>query len=431
LKYIKTLTAAILAALLFILPFSSFAEENDGTEDIPLEKATAYYIGTADGAKALKSSDLSARFNPASTVKIMSGLLMCEFYADRLDERINVTDDMVEGVTGRYVGMKKGSKPTVRDLLYLGFCGGFNDAVMILGYNAYGSELDFVTAMNRKAAELGMKDTFYSNSTGVHNANNTTTLKDLKTLAVAAYQCKLYMTVTSAVSYSTEGLGTPFSFTNTNSLLTSGTYTNNLCRGMNAGNTPESGYGVVTVAEKNGVPYVCIVMGAQSDTKTTYSFAIANKLIAWAFNRYGTKTLIDTTLVVCEIPVSMSVKTKSVVVVPDDSVSAFIPLSYTLGNEITYEYELFDETLDAPVEAGQKVGRITVYCEGSAIATVGLITKNAADKSDILEGMQKIKDFTSGDFFIGTCITAAVLTFLYLTALAFIRGSKKKKKSLK
>ena len=417
-----------LLLLLFSVP-AVHAETDDGTASLQLDKAKAYLIGTANGEKILKSSPTDTVISPSSTVKIMSGYLLCEYFANRLDEKITVTAEMVKNVSGRYVGMKAGATPTVRDLLYMGFCGGFNDAILILACTAYGSEAELVNAMNVKAAELGMKSTFYANATGLDSKTMYTTVGDLQKLAAAAWQSTLYMTVTSAQSYATEGLYSPFSFNNYNDLIAPGSYRNPLCKGMNAGNTPESGYAVVTVAEKKGVAYLCIVMGAEKDDTATYSYLLANRLISWAYDRYGTKTLLETSRIICEIPVTLSVKTDSVPVVPADSISAFVPLSYSLDNEVTYEYELDAESLTAPVEVGMHVGRITVYCDGQAIGTVALITKSGAEKSMLLEWIDSIRAFTKSDFFAGFLITALILTVLWVIFRAIYRGTARKRRS--
>ncbi len=417
------LLAVIISALL-LLSFAAAAE--DGTEKIPLSRSKAYLISTVENGKILKSANTEERISPASTVKIMSGLLLCEAFSERLDEKITVTSAQIKDVSGRYAGLAAGQTPTVRDLLYMGFCGGFNDAIRILATVQYGSDEGLISAMNMRAAFLGMKSTFYVNSTGVHNDNMFTTVSDLQKLALAAYSCNLYMTVSSATAYSTEGLYSPFSFENYNKIISSGQYRNTLCRGINAGSTPEDGYSLVTIAEKNGVPYLCIVMGAESDSEGIYSYIIANQLLTWAINRYGTVSLLSQSDVICELEVRLSVKTKSLTAVPAEDVSAFLPLTYTVGKEITRTYELDSEKLDAPVSDGQKVGTVTVYCEGTEFATVDLVVRGSAEKSELLEGLQKIMDFSKSDFFKGILISAAILIIVFITVRAFVIGTRNK-----
>lgn len=428
-RHLKLAVAALLAFVtVFPLLFTG-AYAGDGTENIPLSKCEAYLISTPASGKVLKSENADKQIFPASTVKIMSGLLLCEQFAGRLDEHVTITEPMIKDVgASRHMGLKVGNTPTVRDLLYLGFCGGFNDAVKALAVLHYGSEEGIVAAMNIRAASLGMKDTFYANVGGIHDPSMHTTVNDLAILAAEAMKNSLFMTVSSALSYSTEGLYSPFSFPNYNSIISSGQYRNTLCRGMNAGSTPQAGNVLVTVAEKNGVSYLCIVMGAQKDDDNNYSYIIANRLISWAINRYGTKKLLSSADVICEIPVTLSVKTKSVICIPAEDVTAFLPLDYEVGKEITRTYELFADTLEAPVELGAKVGTVTVFCDGDAVATVDLVTKTAAEKNEFLGALEKIKAFSKSDVFIGTVITAAALIILWIIINAIIKGTRKKKR---
>lgn len=437
--------ALFIALVLLLLPASAAAPSLD---KLPLSKAEAVYIYNTDNDRVLTQKNAEKRIHPASTVKIMSGLICCEFFSGRLDERITVTDKMLSAVDGRHMGLKAGDRPTVRDLLYLGFCGCFNDAIAVMEFTLSGSDASFVALMNARAAEIGMTDTFYTNATGVHNDNMYTTARDTALLAVEAMKSGLYMTVTSAVSYTTEGIAKPFSFDNYNRLIASGGYCNSLCRGMNAGNTPNAGYAAVTAAEKNGLTVVSVVMGAQTDDyNNIYSYILTTGLLEWAFASFGNVDVFGTSSVICEVPVDLALDTKTVIAVPERSVSYFLPLSVkispraendadqggsrgekenadTEGYDITYRYRLTCDRLDAPVPAGTRVGFLTVYYLGAQIDSVPLVTKSPVSKSELLYVFDRVREFTRSDFFIGMLITAAAATVIYIVVSAVIRGSR-------
>ena len=438
--------ALFFALVLLQMPASAAAPSLD---KLPLSKAEAVYIYNTDNDRVLTQKNAEKRIYPASTVKIMTGLICCEFFSGRLDERITVTDKMLSVVDGRHMGLKAGDRPTVRDLLYLGFCGCFNDAIAVMEFTLSGSDASFVALMNARAAEIGMTDTFYTNATGVHNDNMYTTARDTALLAVEAMKSGLYMTVTSAVSYTTEGIAKPFSFDNYNRLIASGGYRNSLCRGMNAGNTPNAGYAAVTAAEKNGLTVVSVVMGAQTDDyNNNYSYILTTGLLEWAFASFGNVDVFSTSSVICEVPVDLALDTKTVIAVPERSVSYFLPLSVKIspraendagqggvrggetGNaeteeyDITYRYRLTCDSLDAPVPAGTRVGFLTVYYLGTQIDSVPLVTKSPVSKSELLYVFDRVREFTKSDFFIGMLITAAGATVIYIVASAVIRGSR-------
>ena len=112
------LTAALLISL-FVL--SSSAVEPDG---INTDGAQAIYLYNIENDKVLYEKNINDMIQPVSTVKIMAGLIAAEALADRLDEVIVVTEAMISGVVGQHYNIMPGHNLSVRDLLYLAFCGG-------------------------------------------------------------------------------------------------------------------------------------------------------------------------------------------------------------------------------------------------------------------------------------------------------------------
>ncbi|MBO7375585.1 MAG: D-alanyl-D-alanine carboxypeptidase, partial [Clostridia bacterium] len=297
--------SALLISLLILscalmFPYQARAE-SDGTEKLPLSHAGAYFIKNLETGSVLKSTDVGASIRPSSTVKIMAGLLLCERYGGSLDDVIEITPAMAkDNNASRSIGLIAGQKPTVRDLIYLTVCGSFNDALKALAIDGYSSPESLTAAMNERAIRLGMTSTHYDNPYGLDSDGARTCLSDLVILAEAAMNNGLFMTASSAKDYTPEKLPASYAFNNHNKLIGPSKYRNTECRGMNAGNTPGSGYSVVTVSEKKGISYLCIVMGADSVDGVEYSYAVANGLINWAFSSYENKIILKPTDIVCE-----------------------------------------------------------------------------------------------------------------------------------
>ena len=432
-RRLRAFCAAV--AALFIIPLIQPGVRAEKLEEIPLNKADAVYLYNIENDMLLTSKDPDRLLYPASTVKIMTGLICCEYFAGRLDEKIRVTEQMVSFIEGRYMGIRAGSTPTVRDLLYLGFCGGFNDAIVIMEYVISGSEAAFVAEMNNRAKGLGMTSTIFTNATGVHNENMHTTAEDLAKLALIASKNGLYMTVTSAVSYSTEGFASVFSFDNYNQLISGGRYHNKLCRGLNAGSTPAAGGAAVTIAEKDGASVLCIVLGGVTDDfNNNYTYILSSRLIDWAFDSFGYVDVFSTSDVICEVPVDLAMDTDSVTAVPERTVTYYLPksvkVSPTPGDnpdaDVTYTFRLTEQKLEAPVESGRSIGFLSVYYKGKLIDSVVLVSGKSVDKSQLLYLFDRIKAFSKSDFFIGALITAGICSMIYITAAAIVRGSAKK-----
>lgn len=432
-KNIRILKTAVclLCAVLSCFSLLSVNASAIELEEIPLGKARSVYLYNIENDKVLVEQNANEIIQPASTVKIMAGLIACETFGSDLDRKVKVTAQMREGVVGNDYGLKPGDTPTYKDLLYLAFCGCYNDAVSIISYVIAGSPDAFVQMLNVKAAELGMKNTHYTNATGLHDPAMRTTAKDTAVLSLAAYRSPLFMQITSAAQYTTEGLEKTSSFYNRNYLVGKGriaTYYNSLCHGLNAGSTSEAGYCVSTVAESDGISYLCIVMGAEADSNgKIYSYSIANLLIKWAYSAYGYIELLSTGEFSLELPVRMSFEKQTVLVVPEKPLKSYQLLSLSVDKSaVRYSHKLNVDYIDAPVTEKTVVGTVTVYINDEAIDTVNLVTKTSVARNELLYAFERIKEFTQSTFFIATLISAVILTTAYLIIKSVLRASANK-----
>lgn len=423
------LSAALLISL-FILIIPTSAKS---FEEIPIENAEAVYLYNIENDRVLVSQNIDKRIQPVSTVKIMAGLIATEMLSERLDDVVVVTAAMIEGVTGQHYNINPGHNLSMRDLLYLAFCGGCHRSINILAYVISGNLPNFITLMNTRAKELGMTETFYANATGMHSDSMYTTVQDIAKLCLAAADNALLMQITTASEYTTEKLGEKnFTFENRNYLVGTGytpRYFNSLCHGLAAGSTIESGYCAATIADDGELSYVCIVMGAKTDEDgTIYSYSLVNDLVKWAYDAWGYIEVISAGTTVCEMPVTMSMDIDNVLVIPSRSVSVYLPKSTVLGTDITYSHTLNSEKLQAPVAEGAHVGLITAYSDGKEIATVELVTKTSVAQSEVLYALTRIKEISQSRVFIASVAFAIVFTLLYIIIKAVIRGTASNKR---
>ena len=421
------LTAALLISFAFgilLLPLAASAKAFD---EIPTDNADAIYIYNIENDRVLYEKNTDKRIQPVSTVKIMAGLVATEALSDRLDEIVVITPQMIEGVVGQHYNIVAGHNLSVKDLLYLAFCGGCHRSINILAHVISGSVPNFISLMNAKAAELGMTDTYYANVTGMHADSMFTTVNDIAKLCLEASKNPLLMQITTVDAHKTEQLGEKnFTFENRNYLVGTGytaKYFNKLCHGLAAGSTEESGYCVATVADDGNLSYLCIVMGAKTDeNENIYSYVLANDLIKWAYSEWGYVEVISQNTTVCEMPVAMSLDVDSVLVIPEKTVSMYLPKSSALGNGITHSYSLNSEELEAPVAEGAHVGIITAYYGGEELATVDLVTKTSVAQSEVLYTLMRIREISQNRIFKASVIFAIVFIVLYILIKAFVRG---------
>ena len=398
-----------------------------------LEGATSVYLYNLTQNKVMAEKNADKVIYPASTVKLMTGLVAAENLSGRLDEQITVTEEMLKGVTGNNLKISVGETVTVRDMFYGLLCGGNNDCASILAHVAAGGISQFVELMNKKAAELGTKTTNYTNVSGMHSDNMVTTAHDTYLIAAAAYEIPLIMEAVTTNKYEMPATNKSKqrNVYNKNYLISryiDTTYYNSLAKGMNAGYTNQGGYCLVTSAEYNGQSYICVVMGAHEQNKRIRSYEIASDLIDWAFSAYSEIKVLDVNSYLGEMTVTLAQDTDHVTIKPAGSLTAFLPSDIDVSKDIELLPKLNAPELEAPVVEGQVVGFITVKYGDETLGVIDLITTDKVERSEFLYVLQRIKSFTTQRWFIASAIVLVILTGVYIFVVASVRGKQTRRR---
>lgn len=367
--------------------------------------------------------------NTSTSAKIMMGLIASEQLADRLNEKITVTEKMISGVGGYSMKLKVGETVTVKDLLYGAICASYNDAAYVLAHVVSDSTGDFVSLMNDRARELGATQTSYTNPLGYpDNSAMVTTLNDTLKIATAAYHNELYMKICSAVSHgvpSTNMSDARF-FYNRNYLLSADyqyNYYNKKCSGMNAGISGEAGgWSIVTVAHDDGADLICIVLGGTEDENGINAYDTVNKLVNWACYEYDMHTIFDVGSDIGTVNVGLTAfGTEKAVYTAAEKVDVYIPTHS--HPSITYRLELTEDELNAPLNAGDIIGNVSIYCNGQLVATSPVAIKQSYEVNGVMVVIDAIGDYTKSRAFIITLVA-----FIILLPTAFIWRSRKTQK---
>ena len=422
---------ALLFLSVFVLSFMTPAYAGD----IPdTSKVRNVYLYNFENDKVIYSQGENDSIYPTSTVKVMTGLVAIEHLEGRLDEKIEVTEKMIKNVQGNRIALEAGEVVTVRDMLYATLSGGANDAANVLAHVVAGGVDEFVVLMNKKAAELGALGTHYTNPNGMHDERMVTTTADTALIAREAHKSELFMEITSTAKYiMQEGTQSQRNIYNRNYLIAKNKevkYYYPTAKGMNSGSTNEGGYSLITTGEKNGLTYLCVIMGGTADEEnnTIYSYTTAKELLEWVFGAYGYAEVIDTSKIVCEIPVTLSDTVDYVSLMPADTIEYYLPTDIDPKTDLIYRYKVQYEYLEAPVYEGQVVGFYTVSYGDTVLGTVDLITKNAVERNEFLYVLDEIKEFTKSRFFIASVVTAVLLSIIYIFGTAIHRARAPKKR---
>ncbi len=230
---------------------------------------------------AYKNADV--KMYPASLAKIMTLIVAVENIED-LSDTVLITDDMVFPMVeleAARAGFLPGETPTLEDILYgMILCSGADAAMAVSEYVA-GSEKAFVSLMNEKAEELGLKSTHFTNAVGLHDKENYSTAKDMALILEYAIQNDTCRKIISAYEYKvspTEQNPEGLTFTsNFFSRMYGDEMPDVTIQGGKTGFTDEAGNCIESFAQINGNTYILVMCrctdkwNAVYDTLSAYS----------------------------------------------------------------------------------------------------------------------------------------------------------------
>ena len=233
----------LLTFFLFCLPFTVSADTAKSTIVMDLDSGRIFYEKNANQKRLI-----------ASITKIMTAIVAIE--EGDLTEKITVGEEVLS-MYGTNIYVEVGEKMKLRDLLYGLLLRSGNDASVVIAKAIAGSEEKFVNLMNKKAQEIGMKNTIFKNPHGLdEETENYSTAYDMALLSKYAYKNKTYRNIVSTDKYEVSTGKKTYLWYNRNKLLTTYEY----CTGGKNGYTPRAGKTLVTTASKNGLNLTIVTL---------------------------------------------------------------------------------------------------------------------------------------------------------------------------
>lgn len=295
----KRTVALILAVLMAVMSGSIFAFASDEggienpdvnigaeIEDVDVDgleiNAKSAILMEAESGEILYAKNASEALAPASVTKIMTLLLIAEAIDEgriKLEDTVTVSANAT-GMGGSQVFLSEGEQFTVEELLKCTVIASANDAAVALAEHLAGTEENFVAAMNKRAAELGMKSTEFENVTGLDD----TTTRHLTSAYDIALMSRELIKHEVILKYSKvwqdEIRDGSFVLTNTNRLVRyySG------CTGLKTGSTDKAGFCVSATAERDGMHLIAVIMGAETRDERNNA---ARALLDYGFASYA------------------------------------------------------------------------------------------------------------------------------------------------
>lgn len=260
----------------------------------------------------------------ASLTKIMTAILTLE--NGDLDDMVTVTPEMLEGLEEFAVaGLTVGQTPTVEELLYLTLLPSDGDAAQALAIHNSGSIENFADLMNKKASELGMDNTHFSNPAGI-DEDNYSTARDIATLLDYALENPKFKDIFETYSYYSSTLGETVEKT---------IGKNDVILGAKTGFTFSAGRCLASTANLNNVPYLLVNLNA--DYTTSNHVLDALTVYGYFSTNYGYKTIKEEGETYLTLDVLDS-DTTAVDFAAKEKIEAYLKNDFDL-NDLVYDYE--------------------------------------------------------------------------------------------
>ena len=356
----------------------------EGNTDLGLNAKSAILMEESTG-NILYESNPNERLPIASVTKVMTMLLIMEAVDSgkiSLDDMVTVSENAMS-YGGSTMFLETGEQLTVNDMLKGIAVASANDGCVAMAEHLAGSESAFVDMMNEKAKELGMENTHFMNTNGLDEDDHYSSARDV---AIMSRELMKHETIFNYTSIWMDTLrGGKFQLANTNKLIRFYDGAN----GLKTGSTSKALCCLSAAAKRNDMQLIAVVLGAPTSAER---FASAKSLLDYGFANYAVNTQITAGDEVQKIAVEKGVD-KEVGVVAGDSCSTLVKKGQE--DNITKEIKI-DETITAPIEAGQKIGTMTISRDGEVIADIDLNASSAVEKKGI--GLI-IKDFFTTIFF--------------------------------
>ncbi len=376
----KNLVVLILISFFFIPCVSA--------EDLVPNAKSTILIEESTG-KILYEKNSDEKRAPASMTKVMSMLLIMEALDNKqisLNDEVTISQNAAD-MGGSQLFLQPNQTAKVEDLLKGIAVASGNDAVVAMAEKIAGSEEKFVDMMNKKAKELGLKNTQFKNPHGLDEEGHYTSAHDMAIMAKELIKHKNILNYTSIYEeYLTKSDGTKLWMVNTNKLVKFYKGVD----GLKTGFTQTAGYCLTATAMKNNTRLISVVMG--EDTSANRSTDTVN-LLNYGFNSYKVNTIIKKEKNIAKVKVNKG-KEDKVYIRTKENVNELLNV-----NEKAKKYILVPEVknITAPVKVGEKVGILKIKYQNKVVKEVDLTVSKNIKKANLCDLFKRnLKMIVSG-----------------------------------
>ena len=356
----------ILAGVFVRVDAADYTDVDTASLDLNCKSAI---LMEAKTGRVLYEQNADEALPPASVTKIMTLLLVMEAIESgkaSLDDTVTASA-RAASMGGSQIFLKEGEEMPLRDMLKSVIIASANDCAVALAEHIAGSEEVFVVRMNKRAEELGMRNTNFENTNGLDDTASAH-LTSARDIAIMSRELIKHETV---LEYSSLWMDTvrngEFGLTNTNRLVRfySG------ITGLKTGSTAKAGFCISATAEREGLSLIAVIMASPSRDERNEA---AKTLLDWGFANYSfyshTQTLNGNMRVVGGKTDSLAIGVKEF--------SEVLPKGADKNIEI------------APVREGEKIGCVKYLQNGNLLGEADICAKESIEKISFLDVLRRI-----------------------------------------
>lgn len=364
--------------------------------------------------------------DPTSFAKLLTAMVAIESVP--LDSAVTVTEASLEGLPASAINAKllPNEVLTMHDLLYCMLVGSANDAASVIAHYVGGDQQRFAQMMNELAKKIGCDSSNFTNPHGLHDEAQYTTARDTAKILEYAMKNEQFRAVFTAAEYSVPATNKSeerYMMTGNYMLPNSDNvqiYLDERVIGGRTGIANNGGRCLATVAKSGNMELLCVVMGASS----VYEEG-GNKIRSYGgYNE--TKTLLDAgftgntaaqvlydgqALIQLDVTGGDTVLTAGV----RANLSTVLPEGLTLA-DLTFRYGSEGLHLKAPIQAGDKVCDLEIWCDDLCLAVTELYAMNDVRDSSVITS-----DVSDGGNWLGWCIALVCLVAVAAGLAVWVR----------
>lgn len=357
----------------FMSPVAQANEMNENSLSLA-ENAKSAILIERDTGTVLYKKNPDEKLPPASMTKVMTMLLIMEALDSgkiTMEEKVR-TSEHAASMGGSQIFLEPGEVMTVNQMLQGIAIGSGNDASVAMAEHIAGSEEEFVSMMNQKAKQLGLKNTNFVNPTGLPAQDHYSTASDM---AVIAKELLKYERITDFTgqyeAYLRENTDKKFWLVNTNRLVKFYDGVD----GLKTGFTNEAKYCLTATAKRDGMRVIAVVYGAPTPKDRN---AQISKMFDYAFAKYKTHPMYKKDSVVIKATVSKGQNNK-VDVVTSESISLLTKKGEKIDD--VQKKIVINQKIQAPLKQGDQVGTLQLVRKGKVLVDSPLIVKDSVNKA--------------------------------------------------